>query len=176
MSHVFLGRLVKAFGIRGELKLEPAEDFWEEAFGSTRLVLRREAGSQYEDRAVELESYRPHGNSYVVSVKGVSSRNDAEAIVGADLLIDRAGIDVPLPEKPRPFQVVGASVRSVDGQALGEVVEVVFSTAHDVYRIRGAAGTFLVPAVPQFIVAIDGEKKEMVIRTIPGLVDEDSES
>ena len=39
MANVLLGRLVKAFGIRGELKLDPSEDFWEEALSSNyRLV------------------------------------------------------------------------------------------------------------------------------------------
>ncbi len=175
MANVFLGRLVKAFGIRGELKLDPAEDFWEDALSSKLLVLRRETDSGEEERVVSLEAWRPHGNCYVVGVKGVSDRNDAETMIGADLFIEGAEIDVPLPQRRRPFQVVGIAVKAVDGRMLGEVTEVVFSPAHDVYEVQGPAGTFLVPAVPEFIVSIDDARKEMTIRTIPGLVGEDNE-
>jgi 16S rRNA processing protein RimM len=176
MANVYLGRLVKAFGIRGELKLDPAEDFWEDALSSKLLVLRRETDSGTDERGISLEAWRPHGKGYVVGVKGVSDRNEAESMIGSDVFIEGDEIDVALPEKRRPFQVVGITVKTVDGRLLGEVTEVVFSPAHDVYEIQGPAGTFMVPAVGEYIVSIDDAHKEMTIRTIPGLVGEDSDT
>ncbi len=171
MTDVFLGRLVKAFGIRGELKLNPTADFWEDILRSKHLVLRREADGRIEERPVALERYRPHGRCYVVDIEGVADRNAAEEIVGGELFIDGASIDVDLPEEKLPFQVIGAAVKTVEGKALGEVTAVVFSPAHDVYEVSGPNGSFMVPAVPEFVVSIDDEKKEIIIRTIPGLVE-----
>ena len=172
MADVYLGRLVKAFGIRGALKLVPAPDFWEAVLESKRLVLRRSAADGTEERAVVLTGSRPHGNGYVVDVEGVADRNAAEDIAGSDLFIDAGEIDVDLPEKKLPFQVVGAVVRTAEGMKLGEVTDVFFSPAHDVYEVRGSRGSFMVPAVPEFVVSIDEGKREITIRTIPGLVDE----
>lgn len=171
MTDVFLGRLVKAFGIRGELKLDPTADFWEDILRSKRLVLRRETGGRVEEKPFALERFRPHGRCWVVDVEGVSDRNAAEELVGAELFIDGSDIDVDLPEERLPFQVLGAVVRSIEGKELGEVTGVVFSPAHDLYEVSGPEGSFMVPAVPEFVVSIDDEKREIIIRTIPGLVD-----
>jgi ribosomal 30S subunit maturation factor RimM len=84
MTDVFLGRLVKAFGIRGELKLDPTADFWEEILYSKRLVLRRETGGGIEERPFALEKFRPHGRCYVVNLEGVADRNAAEELVGGE--------------------------------------------------------------------------------------------
>jgi 16S rRNA processing protein RimM len=175
MPDVYLGRLVKAFGIRGSLKLDPAEDFWEGVLESKRLVLRTKAADGTEERAVALSSSRPHGNGYVIDVDGVTDRNAAEDLVGSELFIDADTIDVELPDKSLPFQVIGAAVRTTDGKRLGEVTDVVFSPAHDVYEVRGTRGTFMVPAVPAFVVSIDADKREITIKTIPGLVGEEDE-
>jgi len=109
MTDVFLGRVVKAFGIRGELKLEPTGNFWEDVLRSKRLVLRRETDGGVEERPVALERFRPHGRCYVVDVEGVPDRNAAEELVGSELFIDDGSIDVKLPDVRLPFQVLGAA-------------------------------------------------------------------
>jgi 16S rRNA processing protein RimM len=175
MTDVFLARVVKAFGIRGELKLDPAEDFWEGVLRSRNLVLRTETEDGSEERSFVVERYRPHGSCWVVEVAGVGDRDRAEELVGSDVLIDRSRIDVDLPFRRLPFQVVGSEVRSEDGRVLGEVTGVLFSPAHELYEVTGKAGTFLVPAVPEFVVAVDDDRKAVVIRTIPGLVSGEGE-
>jgi 16S rRNA processing protein RimM len=175
MADVFLGRLVKAFGLRGEIKFDPAGDFWEDALHSKHLVLRRETDGGIEERTVTLQRFRPHGGCYVVEVEGVEDRNAAEELVGSEFFIDLERIDVDLPEKRLPFQVLGATVKTTQGRVLGEVSAVVYSPAHDLYEVNGKAGSFMIPAVSEFVVSIDDEKREIIIRTIPGLVDEESD-
>jgi len=175
MPDVYLGRLVKAFGIRGALKFNPAADFWEGVLASKHLVLRTETADGSEKREVVLSSSRPHGNGYVVDLEGVTDRNAAEDLAGSELFIDAGNIDVELPEKKLPFQVIGAAVRTPEGRVLGEVTNVIFSPAHDVYEVGGERGTFLVPAVPEFVVSMDADKREITVRTIPGLVGEEDE-
>lgn len=175
MTDVFLGWVVKAFGIRGELKLDPAGDFWEGVLRSGNLVLRVETEAGLEERPFVVERYRPHGSCYVLEVAGVGDRNQAEALVGGEVLIDGSQIDVDLPRRKLPFQVVGTRVRSVEGRVLGEVTAVLFSAAHEIYEVTGEKGTFLVPAVAEFVVAMNDDEREMVIKTIPGLVGEENE-
>ena len=175
MTDVLVGRVVKAFGIRGELKLDPAGDFWEDVLRSRNLVLRRQTEAGIEERAFVVERYRPQGNCYIVVAAGVGDRDGAEGLVGSEVLIDSSRIDVDLPERKLPFQVVGARVLSDDGRVLGEVTAFLSSPAHDLYEVTGEKGTFMVPAVPAFVVAMDEGKREIVIKTIPGLIDEEDE-
>lgn len=171
-ADIFLGRIVKPFGIRGEVKLSPSDDFWEEVLDSGELFVHFPKEGELGEKRITLASSRRHGRSYVLRLKGVEDRSTAESFVGAELFISRDRIDVAWPDKMLPFQIVGCSVRTEGGSFLGEVTAVLFSRAHDVYEISGEDKVYLVPAVPEFVVSIDAARKEMVIRPIPGLLDE----
>ncbi|MGD8412744.1 MAG: ribosome maturation factor RimM [Candidatus Latescibacterota bacterium] len=171
-KEIFLGRFVKPFGIKGELKFVGSDDFWYDALGSRRLELRRIVDDGgVERRAVTIVAVRPHGSHYVVRVEGVESRNDAEHEVGGELFIDSDKIDVDPPKEERPYQVVGLTVRTEDGKELGRIRSVIFSAAHPVYDVSGDEGDVMIPAVPEFVISKDDEAGVITIRPIPGLLD-----
>ena len=170
-ERIHLGRFVKAFGIRGELKLYTSDDFWPEALNSQVLFIARESDPENE-RSVVLERSQAHGGQYIVKIEGVDDRNDAEEMVGEDLFVDGNQLDVPLPERERPHQAMGMSVRTDDGRHLGNITNVLFGPEQSVYEVTSDQGKIaLIPAVPAFVVSRDDEKKEIVIRVIPGLID-----
>lgn len=172
VTEVFLGRFVKPFGIRGELKFVATDDFWPAVFESSRLELRWIADGDIHSRPVTFERHRLHGGHFVVSIDGVADRNDAEAIIGGEVFIDYRDLDVSPPQEARPFQLVGRPVRLEGGRELGRIRAVMFSAAHPVYVVDGADGEVLIPAVEEFIAGVDEATGEIQIRPIPGLVDE----
>ncbi len=168
---IHLGRFVKAFGIRGELKLYASDDFWPEALDSRSLFIARESDPD-DERSVVLEYGKPHGGQYIVKLEGVDDRNDAEEIVGEDLFLDATQIDVPLPERERPHQAIGMTVKTDEGRVIGTVTNVLYGPEQSVYEVTGEDGKVaLIPAVPAFVVARDEARREIVIRLIPGLID-----
>lgn len=169
---IYLGRFVKAFGIKGELKFVESDDFWYGALKSQRLERRRlaEDGAVERDQ-VKISRFRPHGNHYVLKLQGVDNRNDAEMEVGGELFLDGDDLDVELPEEEKPFQVVGLAVKTEDGRELGRIRSVIFSAAHAVYDVEGENGDVMIPAVPQFVVSKDEEAGVITIRPIPGLLE-----
>ncbi|MCZ6766788.1 MAG: ribosome maturation factor RimM [bacterium] len=173
MTDIYLGRIVKAFGIRGELKFHPSEDFWEEVLESRKLELYSENAGKTTKLPFELVEKRPHGTSYVVKLKGVDNRNRAEELVGSELFVDGDALDVALPYELLPFQVVGMTVKDEAGNVLGRVTRIVFSAAHDVYEVERDGGTFMVPAIPEFVVDVNEDEGEMTIRPLPGLIEDE---
>lgn len=170
MEEIFLGRMVKAFGIRGELKFHPSADFWEEVLDSKQLVMRRPSEDGISEQPLRLERSRPHGNSYVVKLDGVDDRNTAETLVGSEVFAAEESLDVDLPGVLLPYQVIGMEVVDPDGNALGEVIGVIHSVAHDVYEVAGKETSFLLPAVPEFVLSADRERGTMVVDPLPGLI------
>jgi len=170
VEKVFLGRFVKAFGIRGELKLYASGDFWIEALASQHLFVTRqgEAGK----RAVVVEYAQPHQKQYIVKLDGLDDRNEAEQEVGADLFIDMQALDVALPDHELPFQVMGMHVRTEDGRDVGHITDVIASPGQNVYEVTAeGGGKVLIPAVDAFIIARNFTAGEMTVRPIPGLLD-----
>lgn len=171
-TDIFLGLIVKAFGIKGEVKLVPSEDFWENALNSRRLFLVTETTDQVESGPVVLSGSRKHGEIYLLSIEGVRDRNAAENFADAELRIPISDIDVDMPEEALPFQIKGCRVITDDGVELGEVTALLYSPAHYIYEITGERGVNLVPAVPEFIARQDIENGMIVIKPIPGLLNE----
>ena len=119
---VVLGDLVKAIGLRGEVKLRESQDFWVEALGSRQLLLEAGDGSR---RPVQLEAERVHHPGMrVLRLRGVEDRDAAQALVGSQLVLGTAALDVPVPPSPRPFQLRGLAVVLPDGSSLGRIAEV----------------------------------------------------
>lgn len=171
-SDIFLGRIVKPFGIRGELKFVTSDDFWDDVFDSEALLLRRQTDDGWTREPVNIERVRAHGNHWVLKLKNVDDRNGAEEEVGGELVIDAGSLDVPLPEYELPYYLVGSVVKTEDGTRLGELTSVMFSSAHRVYEVTDGDRTLLIPEVPEFIVARDAENGEVTVRPIPGLLDD----
>lgn len=172
MADIYLGRIVKAFGIRGELKFHPSEDFWDGVLSSKHLRITSIDDGEATTREVVFKETRPHGMSYVVSMDGVVDRNQAEALVGSEVFVADEEIDVDMPQYPLPYQLVGLKVQTESGEDLGEIASIVHSAAHDVYEVKGKRGDFLVPGVPEFVVSVDLEEGTLVLRPIPGLIEE----
>lgn len=172
MSDIVVGRIVKAFGIKGELKFHPTQDFWEDVLESQQLFLRVRGEDGEVTRPLNIKRCRPHGKgSYVFVLDGLTDRNEAETLVGGEVVIDEADLDVELPDELLPFQVLGCTVKSEEGELLGKLTTVVYSAAHDVYEIENDERSFMVPAVDDFVIGYDEEKREMTIRLMPGLLD-----
>jgi 16S rRNA processing protein RimM len=169
-TEVYLGRFVKAFGIKGELKLLTSDDFWATVLESKELMLQWLEDGDVLRRPVQVERARPHGGVYVVKLEGVDDRDAAELEVGAELFVDVDRLDVDLPDEELPYQVVGLTVKSEDGETIGTVTSLIFSAAHKVYEVTGENGVVLIPAIPPFVVGRD--ESEIVIRPIPGLLDD----
>ena len=91
--------------------------------------------------------------------------------MGAELFVDLTRLDVELPERELPFQVIGMSVRTDDGRDVGTVTAVLDSPGQRVYEVTGESGVVLIPAVPAFVVSRDEERGQITIRPIPGLLD-----
>jgi 16S rRNA processing protein RimM len=149
-----------------------SDDFWPAVLESHELTLQWLEDGDVLRRPAFIERARAHGGVYIVKLEGVDDRNAAEDEVGGELFIDLDRLDVAPPDEERPFQVVGLTVVTEAGETVGEVTSLTYSAAHGVYEVRGDDGAVvLIPAVPQFIVRRDEERRELVVRPIPGLLD-----
>ena len=155
-------------GLRGEITLRPAADFWAGALESEHLVLVRGAGEQ----AATVDGQRPHGAAAaVLKLRGIDDRTAAEKLVGMELVLPTTALDVALPEKWRPFQLRGLRVETVQGELVGEVCDVEALPAQDLLVVRGPRGEHRVPLVPAIVPDIDLEAGLVRIDPPAGLLE-----
>lgn len=143
-----VGRIAKAHGITGELVVEVRTDDPDARFTAGKaLRLKRPRGGG--ESTVIIESVRPHTGRLLVRLRGVADRDAAEAMRGSLFVVDTA--DLPPIEDPDEFydhQLEGLVVRTVDGETVGTVIEVLHTPGGELLSIRSETDTeILVPFV-----------------------------
>ncbi len=172
-SYIIVGRVRRPHGIRGEVRVEILTDYPERLVQHDFLYL---APPQSPDEVEQypFESVRPHKGILLVKLGGVDERDAAEELRGMLVQVPFEEA-VPLEEgEYYHFQLIGMDVETETGEWLGRVAEVIATGAHDVYVVRGPRGEVLLPAIEDVILELNTEARKMVVRPLPGMLEEET--
>ena len=161
--------MVAAHGIRGELKCAVLTDF-PKRFASTARVFLNAGGPQGQVRqAFAVQRARLQGHFVLLKLEDVDTRDAAERWRNA--LVEVPGSErVALPRGHYFWQdIIGLTVRTVDGEELGRVREILETGANDVYIVDTPRGELLVPAIKDVVQSIDPARGEMVVLLLEGM-------
>lgn len=166
---VCVGVIVKIRGVRGEMEVEPLGGTLADLSGDPRLFLEGKEGDG--PRTYFADGVRRLGTRIGLKLKGIDTPEGARAHIGDSVFIDSR----LLPALPEGYyyhyQIVGLEVVDVDGQILGELVDVFETGGNDVYVVRGEEQEILLPAIDQVILEVDLEAGRMKVRVPPGLIE-----
>jgi 16S rRNA processing protein RimM len=165
-----VGRLVKAHGLKGALKLELYTDSPDQRFrAGQELELQVPETSEWFGKTVKVAELRFYNQSPVLFLEGIQDRSQAETLVKAILLIET---DLEqLPEDPEAWydhQLVGLTAL-VGEEAVGKVIRVDHLPAQDLLAIETSNGEVLVPFVKQIVPSVDIKKGQVVLTPPAGL-------
>ncbi len=157
---VLLGVFGAARGVRGEVRVKSftADPKAIGAYGA----LTDKTGAH----AFVFESLRPlKGETLVARVKGVSTREAAEALNGVELFARREQLPPPGEDEFYYDDLVGLAAVTREGSALGRVVALSNFGAGDILEIapEGGAETLLMPFTKTVAVEIDFSAGRIVI-------------
>lgn len=167
-----VGRLVKAHGLKGALKLELYTDDPDRRFapGAT-FTLQVPEQSQWHRKTITVREFRWMNAHPVVFFEGVDDRTAADTLVRAILWIDE---DEDAPAEPDAWydhQLVGLDVVR-DGAVVGKVARVDHFPAQDLLVVATGAGEVLVPFVTAIVPEVDIEAGRVVVTPPAGLFEE----
>lgn len=168
MKNEFLeaGKIVSTQGIKGEVRIMPYCDSPELFCEFDRFFI----GKEYTE--LEIERSRVQKNVVVAKIKGIDTPEAAEKMRNKMLYMRRD--DLELDEDTYFIQdLIGVEVKNADTDELyGKIDDVLQTGANDVYSIKGATRTYLVPAIPDVVISTDIDNNLMLIRPLDGLFDE----
>lgn len=106
-------------------------------------------------------------------LEGVDDRNAAEALRGSLILVAAEALE-PLGEDEFYWhELIGCSVWTEQGEALGTVRELWNTGSHDVLVVTGDRGQVLVPTAREIMKVVDRAERRIEIEAIPGLLGEE---
>ncbi len=168
-----VGRLVKAHGLKGALKIELYTDDPERRFRPGAVfTLQVPTSSPWHGKTLELVELRFYNSHPVGFFRGVDDRTAAETLVKAILWVDQD--DGESPEEPDAWydhQLVG--LRAVrDGAEVGRVARVDHLPAQDLLVVATPGGEVLVPFVAAIVPAVDIAAGTVTLTPPPGLFED----
>ena len=172
-----VGRLVKAHGLKGAIKLELYTDSPNERFfPGAVLELQVPETSPWFGKSIKVKELRWYNQAPVIFLDGVEDRTAAETLIKAILLAD---IDTTkLPEEPDAWydhQLVGLKVVR-DGVEIGSVIRVDHMPAQDLLAIESNGQEFLLPFVKAFVPEVDTVAGKLTVTPPLGIFEEIEEA
>jgi 16S rRNA processing protein RimM len=156
---VRLGHFVGVFGLRGELRVylhNPLTELFEHP---REVVLVSPDGSR---REVRLGLRPGAGRRILGRVEGVGSIEDAERLVGSELVVGREVLP-PLPEGEwYHHELIGCVVSTGAGRELGTLVAIQDAGTIDTWEVVGSEGRFWIHAVLEDIIEVVPGQKVVV--------------
>ena len=151
-----VGRIVAAQGLRGEIRVL-MDDPSIPLAGRTLQV-------EDEDGERRVLKERPWKAGAILSLSGVTSRGDAERLVGRRLFGDDRGRPKLGEGRFYVDDLVGCDVFDEAGRLLGRIRAVESKPAQDMWVAEGPEGTYLIPAVRATVLAVDPQARRITVR------------
>ena len=159
-SLVTIGRILKPFGVRGEVKVESLSDVPGrfEGLETMYLTLPHEGATPRESTVTHIRKV-PAG--YLMKCSAFSTPEEAAHFNGAWIQIPESR------ELPRDsdtfyhFELIGLRVEDPDGQPMGRVEEILEYPQHPVLVVRNQEAEYLIPANRRTIDKIDLDNQRL---------------
>ena len=174
---ITLGIVIGAFGLRGEVVVKITGDT-PEGSGALRVVLLGAGfgavapADPEKSRPVTPEWVRAHKGKALIRFKGVTHRDQAEALIGGLIWVPRSELK-PVEEADRFYIVdlIGLSVETTAGEPVGRIREVIENPGNDVFVVDADGREVLIPHVGTIVKSVDPAGGKVIIEPMPGLLD-----
>ncbi len=165
---ITIGKVLKPFGLKGEVKIEPLTDFPERFKGLGRVSLVSPAGKEV---AGAVTAVRYANGVPFLTFAGYDSPEKAKTLNGWFIKIPREEA-VPLSEGSYYwFELIGMEVFSEAGDKLGTITDIFETGSNDVYVVKQGKKEIYIPATLEVVKQIDVAAKKMVIHLMDGLLE-----
>jgi len=169
-SLVAIGKIVRAHGIQGELRVllfNPDSEILD-IVEEVHVQVASEP-----ERVIHIDDCRPvSGGGVLLVLEGVEDRNGAEALRGAILSVPRSALPAPEEGEFYVHDIIGAVAVLADGTEIGKVIEHVSYPTTEVLVIQGASKRYEVPLVQDFVQSVDAKSKRVVLTSVAGFESE----
>ncbi len=138
--------------------------------GDRNGALSMSAGEKPKPVALRIEDGRKMNKEWLVRVREVADRDQADLWRGRYLLVDTARIPEPDEDEVYVFSLIGMTVE-VDGQGpVGEVRDVYEAPQGLLLEVETATGRPLVPWHPGIVERVDEAARVIVLKPLEGLL------
>ena len=165
---VVIGQVVRPHGLGGEVKAILFTESTASFRQYSSIFLRLKGAPEF---GAGIQSVRDHKAGVLMKFTGVSNRNAAENLVGAQILVHR---DQMPPLEDGEFywtDLIGLTVVDENANILGTVENILRAGQDDLLVVTRPGKEFLLPFREEMILTVDLEAGRLVANPPTGLLD-----
>ena len=151
---VTIGRILKPFGVKGEVKVESLSDVPGRFEGLQTVYLTPSQGDSI-PKKTSMTHIRTVPDGYLIRFSAFSTPEEAAAFRGAWIQIPPSSNLPRTPDTFYQFELIGLRVEDPEGRHMGKVEEVLAYPQHHVLVVREMEQEFLIPANRRTIKKVD---------------------
>jgi 16S rRNA processing protein RimM len=165
-----IGKIIGAHGVKGALKVYSYAESFSIFKPGIRIHLKN---TNTTEKTYLIRWAKPYKRILRLCLQGISTRDQAESLVGSEMFIERAKL--PRLDNGTYYwaDIIGLSVFTKNGRYLGRVESIIPTGSNDVYVVKDtkvdSSTEILIPALEAVVMAIDVEHKIMHVDLPEGL-------
>ena len=164
---MLIGKIVGVHGIKGANRFKSYAESLSVFTPGQSLLMRDNRGGETN---VEIIWVKPHTGTPLISFKGITDRDQAQALIGNELFIPVTALPALDEDTFYWYELVGLEVYTTGGDYLGRIDSIFPTGSNDVYVVKDRQKEVLVPALESVVIDIDLEHKRMQVDLPEGLV------
>jgi len=171
---VQVGFVFRPHGMEGELKIDPEHTDDPARFETLPVVFLGPHPRRVTKHPISSVRYQQtkRGTTVILGLEGIDDRDDAEAVAKFKVFATEEALELE-DEELFAHELVGWTVVTDEGTALGTVANLMQMPAQDMFVVIGPDGEeTMIPAVENFILDFDENEERVVVRPIEGLMGE----
>jgi 16S rRNA processing protein RimM len=166
-EYVLIGKIGKAHGLKGELKIIPFSGEPQSISQHSELTLVSPRGKL--SPVLKVLSTRPGNKEVITRLEDVADRDQAEYLCGYGVLVQKEDLPDPGDDRFYLHELDGVKVSTADGRVLGKVAGFFDNGIQDILIVKDTKDEFLIPLVPGMIV--ERNREHLIIDPPPGLLE-----
>jgi 16S rRNA processing protein RimM len=136
-----------------------------------KLTEVKTAGGETEE-TLKIERRVSLKNRIALKFAGFDSPDKATQLIGRELEVEERELPTLREDQFYCYKLIGLKVVDTDGEAVGEIVDILENLANDVLIVRSPEQEeVLIPAVKEVVKRIDLKRGLVEIKLIPGLLE-----
>ncbi len=121
--------------------------------------------------SMKISSQRTHNEGMLIGFEGIATPEQAARFRNQDLTILAADAKELQDGEYYFHELQDLEVLDEAGKSLGKITEILETGANDVYVVTGVSEEdILLPAIPEVILNVDLDARQMKVHLLPGLV------
>jgi 16S rRNA processing protein RimM len=163
-----VGKIIGTHGIKGQLKVYSFSGNIESLNAANEILIRSPKGDLTK---YELKSVAYHAGKFNIALAGLDDINNVQHLIGTEICLWRSQLPEPDTDEYYWCDLIGLEVSTVDGQLLGEIIDIFETGSSDIYVVRSDQREYLIPAIADVIKSVDLKSGRMTVTPLEGLLD-----